>query len=301
MARTMPNAPSVPMAPHPFRDFTDLLEDVVMSRRHRAERRPGEFMADRSGNGRRRRSGLPLAWLVLLILVPLAGPAPSAAGPYREYEIRFSGEAAPLGKSPSDADLINAVAWTMSNKLDLPFPVGTKAYIYVNQATFVDGLIQIAGEERQQAWDKGRFAAGVATRVGLFLRGDHLARMHLLARTGLFAHELTHVSQHKLAEGGRGGAAMWVLEGHADWGKFQVLELLGLRPYREARGEGGRFVITSKMAGKVFPGLPGLAANAGWGRAVDQRRDSVRAVVTLRSTVLAAVAFYGPPTVMSNR
>src|SRR3989449_457644 len=148
------------------------------------ERRPGEFMADRSGNGRRRRSGLPLAWLVLLILVPLAGPAPMAAGPYHEYEIRFSGEASPLGKSPSDADLINAVAWTMSNKLDLPFPVGTKAYIYVNQATFVDGLIQIAGEERQQAWDKGRFASGVAARTGLFLRGDHLARMHLLARTG---------------------------------------------------------------------------------------------------------------------
>src|SRR5439155_8708731 len=68
-----------------------------------------------------------------------------------------------------DADLINAVAWMMSNKLDLPFPVGTKAYIYVNQATFVDGLVQIAGEARQQAWDKGRFAAGVATRVGLFL------------------------------------------------------------------------------------------------------------------------------------
>src|SRR3989475_1708860 len=160
MARTMPNAPSVSMAPHPFRDFTDLLEDVVMSRRRRAERRPGEFMADRSGNDRRRRSGLPLAWLVLLILVPLAGPAPSAAGPYREYEIRFIGEASPLGKSPSDADLINAVAWTMSNKLDLPFPVGTKAYIYVNQAAIVDGLIQIAGEERQQAWDKGSLRRG---------------------------------------------------------------------------------------------------------------------------------------------
>src|SRR2546427_1625544 len=126
MARTMPNAPSVSMAPHPFRDFTDLLEDVVMSRRRRAERRPGEFMADRSGNDRRWRSGLPLAWLVLLILVPLAGPAPSAAGPYWEYEIRVIGEASPLGKSPSDADLINAGAWTMSNKLDLPFPAGTK-------------------------------------------------------------------------------------------------------------------------------------------------------------------------------
>src|SRR5438309_11379556 len=123
-------------------------------------------MADRSGNDRRRRSGLPLAWLVLLILVPLAGPAPSAAGPYREYEIRFIGEAAPLGKSPSDADLINAAAWTRSNKVDPPLPVGTRAYIYVNQATFVDGLIQIAGEERQQAWANGPLAGCVATAVG---------------------------------------------------------------------------------------------------------------------------------------
>src|SRR3989475_5338766 len=122
MARTMPNAPSVPMAPHPFRDFTDLLEDVVMSRRRRAERRPGEFMADRSGNDRRRRSGLPLAWLVLLILVPLAGPAPSAAGPHPEYEIRFIGEAAPLGKSPREPGLINTGASESSNKRDRPLP-----------------------------------------------------------------------------------------------------------------------------------------------------------------------------------
>jgi len=227
-------------------------------------------MADRSGNGRRRRSELRLAWLVLLTLGALAGPAPSAAGPYREYEIRFIGEASPLGKSPSDADLINAVAWTMSNKLDLPFPVGTKAYIFVNQATFVDGLIQIAGEERQQAWDKGRFAAGVATRVGLFLRGDHLARMHLLARTGLFAHELTHVSQHKLAEGGRGGAAMWILEGHADWVKVQALDLLGFRPYRESRDEIVRSIIGSKMPVKFFPDLEVLATNAGWTTARNQ-------------------------------
>src|SRR2546427_9719154 len=103
MARTMPNAPSVSMAPHPFRDFTDLLEDVVMSRRHRAERRPGEFMADRSGNGRRRRSGLPLAWLVLLTLVALAGPAPSAAGAPSEYWIWRSGEGAPPLERPGCA------------------------------------------------------------------------------------------------------------------------------------------------------------------------------------------------------
>src|SRR2546428_4745007 len=100
MARTMPNAPSVSMAPHPFRDFTDLLEDVVMSRRRRAERRPGEFMADRSGNDRRRRSGLPLAWLVLLILVPLAAPAPSAAGPFRECRIWCIRDQPPSHMSP---------------------------------------------------------------------------------------------------------------------------------------------------------------------------------------------------------
>src|SRR2546430_6673421 len=107
MARTMPNASSVSMAPHPFRDFTDLLEDVVMSRRRRAERRPGEFMADRSGNDRRRRSGLPLAWLVLLILVPLAGPAPSAAGPDPGYESWVIGEAAPPRQRPRGAGPIN--------------------------------------------------------------------------------------------------------------------------------------------------------------------------------------------------
>src|SRR5207244_9482100 len=132
------------------------------------------------------------------------------------------------------ADLISAVAWMMSNKLDLPFPVGTKAYIYVNQATFVDGLIQIAGEERQQAWDKGRFASGAAARAGILLRGDHLARMHLLARTGLFAHELAHVSQRKLADGGQAGAAMWILEGHADWCQFRGLELRCVRPARDS-------------------------------------------------------------------
>src|SRR2546426_4247907 len=151
----------------------------------------------------------------------------------------------------------------MSNKLDLPFPVGTKAYIYVNQATFVDGLIQIAGEEHEQAWDKGRFAAGVATRVGLFLRGDHLARMHLLARTGLFAHELTHVSQHKLAAGGRGGVAMW------------ILELLGLRQYRESRDEIVRSIITSKMPVKFFPDLQVLATSAGWVRVDESARRPI--------------------------
>src|SRR2546428_13426431 len=124
MARTMPNAPSVPMAPHPFRDFTDLLEDVVMSRRHRAERRPGEFMADRSGNGRRRRSGLPLAWLVLLTLVTLAGPARSAAGPDPENEVRVIGGGAPARKRPNAARPLTAAGRAVGTKHDSSSPAG---------------------------------------------------------------------------------------------------------------------------------------------------------------------------------
>src|SRR2546422_8789983 len=102
-----------------------------------------------------------------LAALALAGPARSAAAPYREYGIGFSGEASPLGKRPSGAELINAGAWIMGNKLGLPFPAGTKAYIYVNQATLVDGLIQIAGEKREEAWDTRRLATRVRTRASL--------------------------------------------------------------------------------------------------------------------------------------
>src|SRR5881628_2672548 len=137
----------------------------------------------------------------------------SAAAPYREYEIRFDAPAPPsLDQSPSDGELIDAIAWLMRHRLDLPFPADIKAYVYVNEATFVDGLIKLGGEKIDDAWDRGRFASGVATRAGLFLRGDYLVRTHLVGRAGLFAHELAHVSQSKLRAGGRGRPAQWILE-----------------------------------------------------------------------------------------
>src|SRR5438128_5863626 len=95
----------------------------------------------------------------------------SAAARYREYEIRFDAPAPPsLDQNPSDSELIDAIAWLMRHRLDLPFPADIKAYVYVNEATFVDGLVKIGGEKIDEAWDRGRFASGVATRVGLFLR-----------------------------------------------------------------------------------------------------------------------------------
>jgi len=195
----------------------------------------------------------------------------SAAAPYREYEIRFDAPAPPsLDRSPSDGELIDAIAWLMRHRLDLPFPADIKAYVYVNEATFVDGLIKIGGEKIDDAWDRGRFASGVATRVGLFLRGDYLARTHLVGRAGLFAHELAHVSQSKLRAGGRGRPAQWILEGHADWVKFKVLDLLGYRPYAESRDTVVRAALGSTTPITFFPDLQALASSTAWTQSVNR-------------------------------
>ena len=117
---------------------------------------------------------------LISLLVGLAGCA-VLGGPYREYDIRFEQDAPPaLGASPSDEELINATAWLIRHKLELPFPPSIKAYVYVNQATLVDGLVKLAGDSNDDAWDRGRYAAGVAARTGLFLRGDYLAHRGVL-------------------------------------------------------------------------------------------------------------------------
>ena len=82
---------------------------------------------------------------LISLLVGLAGCA-ALSGPYREYEIRFEDDSQPaLGPSPSTEELINAAAWLIRHKLDMPFPPVIKAYVYVNQATLVDGLVNVAG------------------------------------------------------------------------------------------------------------------------------------------------------------
>jgi len=78
------------------------------------------------------------------------------------------------------------------------------------------------------------------------------------------------VSQRKLREGGRGQPAQWVLEGHADWVKGQVLDLLGYRPYAESRDETVRSVLGSRTPISLFPDLRALATNARWTQSTNQ-------------------------------
>jgi hypothetical protein len=125
----------------------------------------------------------------------------------------------------------------------------------------VDGLVKIAGETSEEAWEQ-RFACGSATRAGLFVRGDLLIRMNLVGRASLFAHELTHISQNRLREGGRGRPAQWILEGHAEWVKFKVVDLFGYRAYAESRDIMMRAALGSTIT--FFPDLPALATNAAW-------------------------------------
>ena len=79
-------------------------------------------------------------WPIVVAMLAAVACA-SAAAPYREYAIRFDAPAPPsLDQSPSDGELIDAIAWLMRHRLDLPFPADIKAYVYVNEATFVDAI-----------------------------------------------------------------------------------------------------------------------------------------------------------------
>ena len=211
-------------------------------------------------------------WLIVLATTLLAlASGESPAGPYREYEIRVDADApGVLARNPTDSELIHTIASLMTTRLDLPLPPTVRAYVYVNEATLVDGLITLAGEKSEDAWDRGRFAAGVATRVGIFLRGDYLAQMHLLARAALFAHELTHVSQRALAKNRRVRGDQWLREGHADWVKFRVLDLLGFRRFNESRDEVVRAVLRSTTPVRLFPHLDALASNTHWTAAMNR-------------------------------
>ena len=108
-------------------------------------------------------------WRVVVALsAVLATACSSLVAPYQQYDVRFNAPAMPpLGENASDSELIDSVAWPMRHRLDLPFPPDIKAYVCVNQAAFMDGLIKIAGETSEQAWEQ-RFAFGSATRAALF-------------------------------------------------------------------------------------------------------------------------------------
>ena len=140
----------------------------------------------------------------------------------------------------------------------------------MNQATFAEGLAREGGLKMEAAWSTARVAAAAVSPRGLFLRADLLARMPLLERVGLIAHELAHMSQLEMRRGGRGQAAQWIREGHAEWVQFKVVEWLGMQPFDASRDEVRRSILRSRTAVKFFPNLTELARGDQWKEAVDR-------------------------------
>ena len=81
-------------------------------------------------------------------------------------------------------------------------------------------------------------------------------------------HELAHLSQQDLARHRDERLPVWMLEGHADWVAFQVLDLLGLQAYTESREGIVRSVTGAVTPVEHFPDLDTLADHESWNRSV---------------------------------
>ena len=203
-----------------------------------------------------------MAW-VLVALFFLSGC--SASTPHRTIALAFDGQApATLGHDPDEARIAQVVAQLIRDRLALPFPEGTTIRVYVNRATFAEGLARDGGHVTDDAWDRSRVAAALASPHGLFVRGDLVNSMRLMDKVGLMAHELAHVNQMEMRRGGRGAPAHWIREGHADWVKYQVLDFLRMRTYAESRDEVKRAILRSPTPIRFFPPLSELARWDQW-------------------------------------
>jgi hypothetical protein len=210
-----------------------------------------------------------LAAATLLGALALASPG-AAALPCTEHEIG-SGAAAPhaLGTEASTDAIIEAAASVIRDKLGLPFSPTYKAYVCFGEAAFTEGLLRHFGVRGVGSdWRVLPAAAGIATPVGVFFRGDYLARSQPPRRVQLVAHELAHLCQQDLARNRDNRLPAWMAEGHADWVAFQVLDLLGLQTYDVSRAGIVRAVTTSVTPVEHFPDLDTLADHAAWNQSV---------------------------------
>jgi len=211
-------------------------------------------------------------WLVAMMLFgSLAVASPSeAAPPCQEHEIGLDGPApVSLERNASPIELVDALARVIRDKLGLPFSPAYKTYVCSDEAAFAEALLRNFGVRGVGGdWGIVPSAAGLATRVGVFLRGDYLARTSFRRRVTVIAHELAHLSQQDLARHRDERLPVWMLEGHADWVAFQVLDLLGLQAYAESRAVVVRSVTGAVTPLEHFPDLDALADHESWNRSV---------------------------------
>lgn len=198
---------------------------------------------------------------LLIVLTVLAGPSP-AAEPCQEREIRVDVQAARLGEDPSTFDLIDAIAASMRDDLGLKLPAWRKAYVCRDEPAFLEGLLRNFGAK---VWDQSvTTSAGLATPIGIFLRGDYLARLSLPGRLGVIGHELAHLNQQELAGPRAQELPLWIVEGHAEWVAFSVIDRLGYGAHGAQRAEVVFAVSLQAIPHTLLPDLARLESRERW-------------------------------------
>lgn len=226
--------------------------------------------------------------LVAMVLLGTLARADSSAAavPCAEHEFRL--DAVPprtLGPAATPGEIIDAAASVIRGDLGLPFSPSYKAYLCGDEAAFSEGLLRHLGVRAVGSdWRIVPSAVGVATRVGVFLRGDYLARTSFRRRVTVVAHELAHLSQQDLARNREDRLPTWMVEGHADWVAFQVLDRLGLATYAESRAGVARSVANAVTPVEHFPDLDVLADHDAWSQ-------SSRSVPATYGQALLAVGY----------
>jgi Domain of unknown function (DUF4157) len=112
-------------------------------------------------------------------------------------------------------------------------------------------------------------ATGVALGSRILVRSDRLSEMTIAQRARLYAHELAHVAQVRLAANGE-PSVNWIDEGHAEWVAFQVGDRLGHLSYAASRERVRRRVRASSLPRARFPTLSDLETADQWVLATNQ-------------------------------
>jgi hypothetical protein len=207
---------------------------------------------------------LRLAVCALLALSLVAGPHAIAQDAYKAPPPTPLPEAIRIPSEVEDAVLFHAVRRTITG--DLKLPVDDVTLESVDEPTFMQSI-----ENTRLRSDPSdlKGAAGVALGSRILVRSDWLAGMTFAQRARLYAHELAHVAQVRLAADGE-PSVNWIDEGHAEWVALQVGDRLAHTPYAEARDRVRRRVRTSSLPRDRFPALSDLETADQWVLAVNQ-------------------------------
>jgi len=195
---------------------------------------------------------------LLVVLSLMVGVRAVAQDAHQPPPLKPAPDALRIPSEVEDAVLFHAVRWTITQSLQLP--VDDVILESVDGPTFLQTI-----ENTRVRSDPSDLqdATGVALGSRILVRSDRLSEMTIAQRARLYAHELAHVAQVRLAADGE-PSMNWIDEGHAEWVAFQVGDRLGHLSYADARERVRRRVRASPLPRERFPALSDLETADQW-------------------------------------